>query len=86
MCRRLKVECSRAPRGSGREYINDEVKSGDLIWVPQGEQETVFADKLPAPTNLVCSSTVQARTALILQRIRVTDRISFSQIFVRVRR
>ncbi|KAI0685575.1 insert subdomain of RNA polymerase alpha subunit [Cytidiella melzeri] len=47
----LKAECSRAPRGSGKEYINDEVKSGDLVWVPQGEQEVVFADKPPAPTN-----------------------------------
>lgn len=50
---RLKIECERAPRGSGKEYINDEVKSGELVWIPQGEQENVFAEKPPAPTNTV---------------------------------
>ncbi|EKM55347.1 uncharacterized protein PHACADRAFT_161317 [Phanerochaete carnosa HHB-10118-sp] len=48
---RLQVTCERAPKGSGKEYINDEVKSGDLVWVPQGEQEEVFANNPPGPTN-----------------------------------
>ncbi|GJE94214.1 DNA-directed RNA polymerase, alpha subunit [Phanerochaete sordida] len=48
---RLQVTCERAPKGSGKEYINDEVKSGDLVWVPQGEQEEVFAGSPPGPTN-----------------------------------
>lgn len=48
---RLQATCERAPKGSGKEYINDEVKSGDLVWVPQGEQEEVFASNLPGPTN-----------------------------------
>lgn len=48
---RLQVACERAPKGSGKEYINDEVKSGDLVWVPQGEQMDVFAGASPGPTN-----------------------------------
>jgi DNA-directed RNA polymerase alpha subunit len=32
-------------------YINHELKSGHLQWVPQGEQAEVFADRPPAPTN-----------------------------------
>lgn len=48
---RLQVTCERAPKGSGKEYIHDEVKSGDLVWVPQGEQEEVFAGNPPRPTN-----------------------------------
>ena len=48
---RLQVTCERAPKGSAKTYIHDEVTSGDLLWVPQGEQEAVFADNLPGPTN-----------------------------------
>ncbi|PSR74020.1 hypothetical protein PHLCEN_2v10204 [Hermanssonia centrifuga] len=48
---RLQVTCERAPKGSGKEYINEYVKSGDLQWVPQGEQATVFSSNPPAPTN-----------------------------------
>ena len=48
---RLQVTCERAPKGSGKEYIHDEVTSGDLVWVPQGEQAEVFAGRPPAPTN-----------------------------------
>ena len=32
-------------------YKNHEVLSSHLKWIPQGEQETVFADNPPAPTN-----------------------------------
>lgn len=32
-------------------YLNHEVLSSDLQWVPQGEQADVFADNPPAPTN-----------------------------------
>jgi DNA-directed RNA polymerases I and III subunit RPAC1 len=32
-------------------YDNHELLSRDLIWKPAGEQDTVFADKAPAPTN-----------------------------------
>ncbi|KAF7789292.1 hypothetical protein EIP86_000234 [Pleurotus ostreatoroseus] len=48
---KLQVTCERAPKGSAKTYIHDEVTSGDLVWVPQGEQEAVFADNLPGPTN-----------------------------------
>ena len=48
---RLQVACERAPKGSGKEYLHDEVTSGDLVWVPQGEQAEVFGDNPPAPTN-----------------------------------
>ena len=34
--------------------MNEYVKSGDLKWVPQGEQESVFGDAIPAATNKVC--------------------------------
>ncbi|KAI0764285.1 insert subdomain of RNA polymerase alpha subunit [Trametes elegans] len=44
----LDVECSRGPKG---EIINEYVTSGDLKWVPQGEQESVFGDLIPAATN-----------------------------------
>lgn len=48
---RLQATCERAPKGSAKPYIHDEVTSGDLVWVPQGEQESVFAGNLPGPTN-----------------------------------
>ncbi|OBZ65907.1 DNA-directed RNA polymerases I and III subunit RPAC1 [Grifola frondosa] len=51
---RLQVACERdknAPKGSASPYINEYAKSGDLIWVPQGEQESVFVNNIPAPTN-----------------------------------
>jgi DNA-directed RNA polymerase alpha subunit len=45
----------KAPKGSmnpNELYIDHELRSSDIIWVPQGEQEEVFASKAPAPTNL----------------------------------
>lgn len=33
-------------------YINSEVLSSQLEWVPQGEQATVLAANIPSPTNL----------------------------------
>ncbi|KAJ3489815.1 hypothetical protein NLI96_g1853 [Meripilus lineatus] len=53
---KLKVACERNPRvakGAPGEYINDEVKSGHLVWTPQGEQPavSVFAKRPPAATN-----------------------------------
>ncbi|KAI0628446.1 insert subdomain of RNA polymerase alpha subunit [Trametes polyzona] len=44
----LNVECSRAKDG---KIVNEYVTSGDLKWVPQGEQESVFGDLVPAATN-----------------------------------
>ena len=43
-----------APKGSTKDhelYINHELLSSHLRWVPAGEQEEVFAAKTPAPTN-----------------------------------
>jgi DNA-directed RNA polymerase I and III subunit RPAC1 len=43
-----------APKGSTKDhelYINHELLSSHLVWVPEGEQEEVFAGKHPAPTN-----------------------------------
>ena len=48
---RLNVTCERAKKGSLSPYINEYVKSGDLVWEPQGEQATVFASRPPAATN-----------------------------------
>ncbi|KAI0933608.1 hypothetical protein AcW1_005394 [Taiwanofungus camphoratus] len=50
---RLQVLCERnknAPKGTNI-YINELVKSGDLVWAPEGEQNAVFADAIPGPTN-----------------------------------
>ncbi|KAI0948599.1 hypothetical protein AcV7_009294 [Taiwanofungus camphoratus] len=52
-CYRLQVLCERnknAPKGTNI-YINELVKSGDLVWAPEGEQNAVFADAIPGPTN-----------------------------------
>ncbi|KZT74671.1 hypothetical protein DAEQUDRAFT_719854 [Daedalea quercina L-15889] len=40
-------------KGAPRKLIHEEVLSGDLEWVPQGEQASVFTGDLPppAPTN-----------------------------------
>lgn len=40
-------------KGAPRKLIHEEVLSGDLEWVPQGEQASVFTGGLPppAPTN-----------------------------------
>ncbi|KAI0365884.1 insert subdomain of RNA polymerase alpha subunit [Pilatotrama ljubarskyi] len=43
----LDVECKRE-KGA---IVNEYVTSGDLKWVPQGEQESVFGDLVPAATN-----------------------------------
>ena len=51
LTRRLNVTCERAKKGSSSPYINEYVKSGDLVWEPQGEQATVFASRPPAATN-----------------------------------
>lgn len=53
---RLAVTCERVKNTKkdvkpSEQYINEYVKSGDLVWVPQGEQESVFASNPPAPTN-----------------------------------
>ncbi|KAH7916104.1 DNA-directed RNA polymerase [Hygrophoropsis aurantiaca] len=54
---RLRVACTRnknAPKGSTNPnelYINSDVLSSHLEWVPQGEQMTVMASNPPAPTN-----------------------------------
>ncbi|KAH8088985.1 insert subdomain of RNA polymerase alpha subunit [Cristinia sonorae] len=50
---KLSVACERnpkAPKGSIGQYINEYVKSGDLVWEPQGEQRSIF-EVDPAPTN-----------------------------------
>ncbi|THH18339.1 hypothetical protein EW146_g2644 [Bondarzewia mesenterica] len=53
---KLNVACERnksAPKGAteaSQLYINSEVLSGHLQWVPQGDQASVF-DVLPGPTN-----------------------------------
>lgn len=55
---RLQVACERrknAPKDTtdqSKLYINHEVLSSHLKWIPQGEQEIVMADNPPAPTNL----------------------------------
>ncbi|KAH9835601.1 insert subdomain of RNA polymerase alpha subunit [Rhodofomes roseus] len=40
-------------KGAPRKLIHEEVLSGDLLWIPQGEQQSVFTGALPipAPTN-----------------------------------
>ncbi|KAI0732345.1 insert subdomain of RNA polymerase alpha subunit [Fomitopsis betulina] len=56
---KLNVTCEvdkNAPKekGAPRKLIHEEVLSSDLLWVPQGEQETVFTaagSPFPAPTN-----------------------------------
>ena len=51
------VTCERnpnAPKGTTKDhelYINHEILSSHLVWVPAGEQDEVFAGKPPAPTN-----------------------------------
>lgn len=53
----LEATCERnksAPKDTSdpaKLYINHEVLSSHLKWIPQGEQETVFVDNHPAPTN-----------------------------------
>ena len=53
----LEVTCERnksAPKDTtdpAKLYKNHEVLSSHLKWVPQGEQEMVFAENPPAPTN-----------------------------------
>ncbi|KAH9925858.1 insert subdomain of RNA polymerase alpha subunit [Epithele typhae] len=49
----LNVQCERARKSTkdASPYIHEHVTSGDLVWVPQGEQESVFADKPAAATN-----------------------------------
>lgn len=59
-CYRLQVLCERnknAPKGTNI-YINELVKSGDLVWAPEGEQNAVFADAIPGPTNKVCATKI----------------------------
>ncbi|KAI0800444.1 insert subdomain of RNA polymerase alpha subunit [Fomes fomentarius] len=48
---RLNVTCERARKPSKNVFVNEYVKSGDLEWVPQGEQEAVFGSNTPAATN-----------------------------------
>ena len=58
---KLNVTCEvdkNAPKDKGapRKLIHEEVLSSDLVWIPQGEQQSVFTagSPLPAPTNQVC--------------------------------
>jgi DNA-directed RNA polymerase I and III subunit RPAC1 len=55
---KLQIACTRKEKESRTStlshddlYINHEVRSSHLKWMPQGEQGAVFADKLQAPTN-----------------------------------
>ncbi|KAI0739508.1 insert subdomain of RNA polymerase alpha subunit [Daedaleopsis nitida] len=50
---RLNVTCERGktPSNGGSPYIHEFVKSGDLEWVPQGEQNDIFGASVPAATN-----------------------------------
>jgi DNA-directed RNA polymerases I and III subunit RPAC1 len=54
---RIDITCQRnpnAPKGSTNPdelYIDHELLSKHLTWVPAGEQETIFAGSPPAPTN-----------------------------------
>jgi len=54
---RINLTCERnpkAPKGSTNPdelYIDHELRSSHLTWIPQGEQEEVFASGAPAPTN-----------------------------------
>ena len=53
----VELTCERnpnAPKGSTNDhelYINHELLSSHLVWVPAGEQDEVFAGKPPAPIN-----------------------------------
>ena len=47
----LNVTCERAKKTGA--LIHEYVTSGDLEWVPQGEQEAVFGGNVPAATNKV---------------------------------
>ena len=53
----IDLSCERnpnAPKGSTKDhelYINHELLSSHLAWIPAGEQQEVFADNPPAPTN-----------------------------------
>lgn len=56
----LNIACTRKPKstataGKDRKpeeiYENSSVTAADLVWVPQGEQEAVFAAAPPRPTN-----------------------------------
>ncbi|CCM06067.1 uncharacterized protein FIBRA_08314 [Fibroporia radiculosa] len=53
---RLNVACevdksASKEKGASRKFLHELVKSGDLEWIPQGEQAAVFAGCTPAPTN-----------------------------------
>ena len=54
---RVNLTCERnpnAPKGSTKDhelYINHELLSSHLVWVPAGEQDDVFKGKPPAPIN-----------------------------------
>jgi DNA-directed RNA polymerases I and III subunit RPAC1 len=58
-----------APKGSTNDhelYINHELLSSHLVWVPAGEQEEVFAGKPPAPIN----------PNIVLAKLRPGQRVS----------
>jgi DNA-directed RNA polymerases I and III subunit RPAC1 len=55
---KLKVACTRKEKPpqtstphSDDLYVNHEVRSSHLVWEAQGEQDVMFADDPPAPTN-----------------------------------
>ena len=58
-----------APKGSTKDhelYINHELLSSHLVWVPAGEQDEVFAGKPPAPIN----------PNIVLAKLRPGQRVS----------
>ncbi len=63
----LDIECSRGAKGA---IINEYVTSGDLKWVPQGEQESVFGDLVPTATNKVRPPSLLARPLSSHMRLR----------------
>jgi len=54
---RLNIKCEHNPQAPQNsedpvvKYINSNVHASDVEWVPQGDQEEMFVDKKPAPTN-----------------------------------
>jgi len=48
---KLHVKCTHAPTGSEKKYVNDAVYSGDLKWVPIGNQAQTFQDDPPHPVH-----------------------------------
>ncbi|KZT04796.1 uncharacterized protein LAESUDRAFT_657174 [Laetiporus sulphureus 93-53] len=63
---KLQVECrvdtdTPKEKGAPKRYVNEIVRSGDLVWVPQGEQEAVMSHTKPGPTNKASRNIVLAK-------------------------